>query len=623
VNLGGNATPSKITWATANTGLNGKTLILSASNATHMVDFLNPLDLGSSSRTVQVDDGAATVDARFSGIISGTTNGGLIKTGSGLLALAAANSYIDSTTISAGVLRLDNANALPGGIGTSGGLSALTFNGGVLGLASGDFTRSLAAAGTPTGVTFSSNGGWAAYGADRVVNLGGSKSSIDWGTVSTGLNGKTLILGASTATHMVDFQNPLVLGTSARTVQVNDGAATVDGKLSGNLSGAGGGLTKTGAGLLALAGSNSYTGVTTLSAGVLRLDSSDALPGGTGSSGGVSALTFNGGVLGLASGDFNRSLARAGTVSAANFTGAGGWAAYGADRVVNLGGSGASITWATSNTGLNGKTLILSDSTATHMVDFQNPLDLGNAMRTVQVNDGTAAIDAKLSGNLSGAGGGLTKTGAGALTLSGSNSYTGATNVSSGTLLVSGSLMGTTSVSVSSGAELKVNGLINTLSTTTISGGILSGSGALGAIVINNGGTVSPGNSPGTLTVTSASFDNGSIIKLELSNDKAAGGVPGTDWDRLAVLGALDLSGVATGGLTLSIQNYNYKGPWDGSVNHTFDAFMTFETIKGFSADKCAFDVDSAFFTGSGTWSVVKNSNQLDLQYMAIPEPAS
>lgn len=79
-------------------------------------------------------------------IVTGAIGGGsgistLAKSGTGTLTLLAANSYTGVTTVSGGVLRLDDANAIPGGIGAAGGTAGLTFNGGVIGLGADDFQR--------------------------------------------------------------------------------------------------------------------------------------------------------------------------------------------------------------------------------------------------------------------------------------------------------------------------------------------------------------------------------------------------------------------------------------------------------------------------------------------------
>ena len=237
--------------------------------------------------------GIDTTGGSFTYFSSVSGSKGLTKLGTNTLILAVANTYSGVTTINAGSLLLNHATALPGGIGVSGGTSALTFNGGVLGLGVGDFTRGLAVAGTATAANFTGSGGWAAYNAARAVNLGGNAtpSTIAWGTANTGFNGKTLILGADSATHTVDLQNPLDLGNGSRSIQVDDGAAAIDAQLSGVLSGvSGGNFTKNGLGTLALTAANTYVGTTTVQGGGTLMVT------GTGSIGstGTNALTVGG-----------------------------------------------------------------------------------------------------------------------------------------------------------------------------------------------------------------------------------------------------------------------------------------------------------------------------------------
>jgi len=504
---------------------------------------------------------ASTDGGTISAILAGS--GGLTKAGAGTLTLTGSNTYTGVTTINGGVLVLSNAFALPGGIGTTGGTSALTFNGGVIGLGNGNFYRSLGATGTVTAANFTGAGGWAAYGADRVVNLGGATGTINWATANTGFNGRTLILGASTATHTVDLQNPLNLSNAVRIVQVDDGAAAIDGKLSGVLSGAGGGLTKTGAGTLMLSATNTYSGVTTVSNGVLVLNNAFALPGGIGSSGGSNNLTISGGMIGLGNNDFQRGL---GTGSnQVQFTSSGGFAAYTADRNVNLGGASAQVTWASNSFVPTGSVLILGASSADKTVTFQNPIALNGAARTVQVDNGSASVDAILSGILSGTGSsGLTKTGAGTLALTAANSYTGGTTINTGTLQIgnggtSGSVVGSITNNAAlvfnkSGSYTTTNALVGAGTTKVTGGGTNSLTGALsgytgnttvtnatayfnhsgtyaGLITADTGGTVggtgtvgsllvrgvySPGNSPGTQTVANLTITNLGTLKMDL-----------------------------------------------------------------------------------------------------------
>ena len=150
----------------------------------------------------------------------------------------------------------------------------------------------------------------------------------------------------------------------------------------------------------------------------------------------------------------------------------------------------------------------------------------------------TATINAAITGTT-----GLNKAGTGTLILGGTNIYSGTTTIDGGILLVNGSL---TSSPVVVNGSAKLGGL------GTI----------LGAVTINSGGTLSPGNSPGTLTVGSLNLVSGSILNYELDTPGVVGG--GVN-DLIIVTGNLTLAGTLNvaglGGFGLGMYRLmNYGG---------------------------------------------------------------
>lgn len=75
-------------------------------------------------------------------------------------------------------------------------------------------------------------------------------------------------------------------------------------------------------------------------------------------------------------------------------------------------------------------------------------------------------------------------------------------------------------------------------STLTIDGGSLLGLGTIDGNVVNNTGRITPGTSPGTLTIEGDYTQNGGTVVLEIS-----GTAPGTQHDQLVVTGNVNLAG--------------------------------------------------------------------------------
>lgn len=487
VNLGGNR--ATLTWGSNSFVPLGSNLILSSTNSNALVELQNGIDLAGATRTISVVNGSAIVDARITGALA---NGGLIKAGTGILELSGNNTYAGTTSILGGSLLVSSAGAL--------GSGNVNLNAGILVLGAGDFARSL---GTGAGqVRFDGTGGFGAYGADRVVNLGGAGETLTWASTARFLiNGASFMLSSVAANATVDFQNSIDLNGAQRYVNVQDGSAVIDAKLSGNLSN--GSILKQGVGVLQLSGNNTFAGGLEIQGGGVLATSANGLGAGN--------VVLNGGVVILGAGNFTGDL---GTGSGQiQFTGNGGFAAYGADRVVNIGGAGAALTWGSGNFVASGKTLILSSVAANATVDLVNSLNLNSAARTIQVDEGTAAVDARISGIISN--GSLTKTGAGTLEFTAANTYTGSTTIAGGALRISNSAaMSNTSFVLDGGVlELAFGDYTGSLSALVAGQVAFGGSGGFSASggdrTVNIGGagaTLKMNITPGFITKSSQKF---------------------------------------------------------------------------------------------------------------------
>jgi autotransporter-associated beta strand protein len=483
----GDTTPATAgSWILDNNGVSTNNLILAGATPTITV---NALGTGKT--------------ASISAIIEGTA--GLTKAGTGTLTLSGANTYTGTTTVSAGVLRLDSANALPGGIDTTvgAGESALTLAGGVLGLGNGDFTRALGTGAGQVNITTTLSG-FAAYGADRNVNLGGASAGVSWATGNFFSGTSTLVLGASSATHTVHFQNPINLNGGNRIVQVDDGAASVDANLSGAITAGSFSLTKTGAGTLQLSSTgNTYLGGTLVESGTLRLGASGVIPD-TGAVTVRRATTAGStdGVLDL--NGFNETIAVL-TLGSATTTAAN---AGQTPSVINSSATAATLTLGGTVT-YNAGTASFENGQATISAN----LDLASASRGIVVGNGAAVDDLVISGAI--LSGGFVQSGLGTLRLDNPANAHANSVIRDGTLkLGANSVLGTGTVlldqRVAGTATLDLNGKTDAVGTTLqLSSGSTTALGALNQITDSAGGGLLALNGTATYFAGAATFNNG------------------------------------------------------------------------------------------------------------------
>jgi autotransporter-associated beta strand protein len=91
------------------------------------------------------------------------------------------------------------------------------------------------------------------------------------------------------------------------------------------------------------------------------------------------------------------------------------------------------------------------------------------------------------------------KTDSGTWTMTANNTYTGTTSINAGVLIVNGSIASSSLTTVNSGAAL-------------------FGTGTVGSTVVNSGGFLVPGNSPGTLTISgNLALQSGAFYVVQVS----------------------------------------------------------------------------------------------------------
>jgi len=537
------------------------------------------------------------------------TGGTLFVTGAGTLGAASGN----VTVSGGGILDLRNqqtrtgtiamtwqdARLISGDPNNPGSLvnnGVFQFGGGLVSVpVSGSGSFNVTGGGSITGsnsytgpTTISATPGW--YGSNQLFV--GNANALGAASGDLTISGGDVNLQDNTITRS---GNVTISGGSLQTGTVSKSGSdyNIQGGSVGAVLAGTAGLTKSGSATAALGGANTYSGSTTINGGTLSVYSA----GGLGNAAG--AVTVNtGATLYTHSG---LTISRTGdvTVNGGNLTSdnnnLGTMSVSGGNFIANnaavlavklagtagltVGGTGETYLWTDSSyTGAtvissgqltlggagaisNQSRLQIDSGAAVNLTGYYAPNNTNRTFAgltgagvlyggggTVTVNK-TSGTDT-FSGDIQG-GQGFIKSGSGTLVLAGNSSYTGATTVSLGKLLVNGN-------------NSAANGAL-----TVAAGATLGGSGTIGGATTVNG-ILSPGNSPGVLSIASLVLGGSSTSLFEIggtSRGTAYDGIDITQSSGLTYGGALSLAFTSTFGDNTTFNLFDFAGAFSGDFS--------------------------------------------------------
>ena len=354
------------------------------------------------------------------------------------------------------------------------------------------------------------------------------------------------VLGAALTASSLQLTGGIKLaGSNAWTLAGNSSVAGViaDGSSAGQ-------LLKAGAGVLTLTGANSYSGGSTVQAGMLQAQSNTALGTGAVSVASGAALGLSGGI----------TLANAVTLAGVGIN----------DGGLNGGIDGGALRSLSGNNTVSGAVTLAG---AARINADAGSLTLGSISAVADSAFGLrlgGAGGLLLAGAINSGIGALSKDGAGTLTLSAANSYSGGTTVQAGMLEVKhNNALGSGLIDVSPGAALGLSGGITLANAVSLAGVGINDGGLNGGIdrgalrslggdntvsgVVTLAAAARINADAGTLTLASGSALQGSGFALQL------GGAGNLVVARAINTGSGALTKDGAGGLTLSGAN-GYTG---------------------------------------------------------------
>jgi autotransporter-associated beta strand protein len=658
--------------------------------------------------------GTTTVSA---GVLAVTSNSGLGATGaaantivSGGAALQVSGTItvgeaitLNGTGISGGgALRKTGANTTTlsgvitlgaGGARINADAGTLTLTGGITGTGE---PLTIGGAGNTTinGVNaIGTGGGTITKDGGGVLTIGNSNTwtgalNVNGGVVSIALSGNLGTTGLVTLNggtlRNTNTGTTGSLISSTRGITLDTLGGTIDTPASGSqiiydgLIGGTGGLTKTGAGALAVSNAgNNYQGSTTISGGILRVrGGNERIPNGTAVT--VAALAAfdlsNNGTAGSGFTETVGSIAGAGSVT----LGATGRLISGGDNSSTLFSgviSGANTTGGITKQGTGTLTLSGNNTyTGTTIISagaiaVQHDNALGTAAGATTVSGGAAlhldgsglSIAEPLSITGTGiSGGGAVRNLANNNTLTGVITLTGNARINSdgGTLTIAtGGVTGTTqTLTVGGAGNTAINAAVTTTTggltkdgtgtltlnatntytgATAVNAGTLAGTGTVaGALNVNTGGTLTAGNptaglgtDPGTLTVGGdIAFNSGSNFRVRLTGGGASSGTPGDS------SGGTSNNPANNGYLVQTAGTFTF----DASANVVIDATgmsftlgQPYSYLVGQSSAAVGLNVtdqtrfQTIGFTGNTFGLAADGTGAIFLTFTPVPEPAT